>query len=314
MHVYAKAMDMQEFIHGVRVRVFRWNEKLPEKPISESEGILMFRVHDKVEVLKDPTCDQILGAGYGTKGVIHPPANTILAFQAFCHKSCTKERFLRAISFVNLFHPNNHKLLAKLVTEYFLSCFSFDTLTVLDPSSPKLVVVMEVCRKLVLYTNTSLEEIPQVPNLYESHPREERIKETYSVGIKQREEKTRPLDQSSDEEEIAEDNYSNMELCDILGILRYYLRLSPIRQHPREISKKEVRGLSEVKAAVNILSIVDGKIQDQCAICLEGFYRGGYRQIAKLPCSHIFHKHCAFKWLPYHDSCPICRSVCTTSI
>ncbi|POO00303.1 43kDa postsynaptic protein [Trema orientale] len=42
---------------------------------------------------------------------------------------------------------------------------------------------------------------------------------------------------------------------------------------------------------------------DDCMICLEKVLLGSL-----LPCSHMFHTDCLFKWLGRSHSCPVCRS------
>ncbi|XP_043687562.1 E3 ubiquitin-protein ligase RNF12-like [Telopea speciosissima] len=42
-----------------------------------------------------------------------------------------------------------------------------------------------------------------------------------------------------------------------------------------------------------------------CMICMEEYVRGV--EIARLPCSHIFHSECIAKWLKHKNTCPFCR-------
>ncbi|EEF29070.1 E3 ubiquitin ligase BIG BROTHER-related [Ricinus communis] len=48
-----------------------------------------------------------------------------------------------------------------------------------------------------------------------------------------------------------------------------------------------------------------GGISDDCAICLEEF--GGEVKLIKMPCAHIFHENCIFRWLKNQKTCPTCR-------
>ncbi|KAF9670667.1 hypothetical protein SADUNF_Sadunf13G0092600 [Salix dunnii] len=43
-----------------------------------------------------------------------------------------------------------------------------------------------------------------------------------------------------------------------------------------------------------------------CVVCLEEF--SSSVKLTKLPCSHVFHKKCIFRWLRNSKSCPVCRA------
>ena len=44
---------------------------------------------------------------------------------------------------------------------------------------------------------------------------------------------------------------------------------------------------------------------EMCVVCSENFQVGD--TITKMPCSHLFHCHCANEWLRRHCTCPTCR-------
>ena len=48
-----------------------------------------------------------------------------------------------------------------------------------------------------------------------------------------------------------------------------------------------------------------GRTKRTCAICIQGFEKD--QVIYKLPCGHIFHKHCLDPWFEKKSTCPICR-------
>ncbi|EEF35262.1 zinc finger protein, putative [Ricinus communis] len=48
-----------------------------------------------------------------------------------------------------------------------------------------------------------------------------------------------------------------------------------------------------------------GQSGDDCPICLEEICDGV--ELIKVPCNHIFHEKCIFRWLENRNSCPICR-------
>jgi hypothetical protein len=50
----------------------------------------------------------------------------------------------------------------------------------------------------------------------------------------------------------------------------------------------------------------DSSSGSTCVVCLEDF--SSSVKLTKLPCSHVFHDKCIFRWLLYSKSCPICRT------
>ncbi|XP_042483956.1 E3 ubiquitin-protein ligase RNF165-like [Macadamia integrifolia] len=46
---------------------------------------------------------------------------------------------------------------------------------------------------------------------------------------------------------------------------------------------------------------------ETCMICMDEYVRGV--DVARLPCSHLFHGECIVKWLERKNSCPLCRSL-----
>ncbi|CAI9100435.1 OLC1v1037544C1 [Oldenlandia corymbosa var. corymbosa] len=68
--------------------------------------------------------------------------------------------------------------------------------------------------------------------------------------------------------------------------------------------------LSEKKAfnhnQLSEMPVVTGADAGECAVCMEVFESDvGGKQV---PCGHVFHSVCIFKWLSDHNSCPLCRS------
>ncbi|KAF6133933.1 hypothetical protein GIB67_040697 [Kingdonia uniflora] len=88
-----------------------------------------------------------------------------------------------------------------------------------------------------------------------------------------------------------------------------------IVQLVQEESMEEAENFTPVPAlrsAVEALEIVkefnegDTEMNMSCIVCLEKFSSGvdiGLR----LPCSHIYHKHCIVPWFEEHNICPLCR-------
>ncbi|KGN43349.1 uncharacterized protein LOC101214496 [Cucumis sativus] len=43
-----------------------------------------------------------------------------------------------------------------------------------------------------------------------------------------------------------------------------------------------------------------------CSICLDEL-SCEKREVMRIPCGHVYHESCIFKWLENHNSCPLCR-------
>ncbi|KAA0035774.1 E3 ubiquitin-protein ligase RNF181-like protein [Cucumis melo var. makuwa] len=50
------------------------------------------------------------------------------------------------------------------------------------------------------------------------------------------------------------------------------------------------------------------KVEDlgDCSICLDEL-SCEKREVIRIPCGHVYHESCIFKWLKNHNSCPLCR-------
>ncbi|KAL6336382.1 hypothetical protein AAG906_014554 [Vitis piasezkii] len=60
------------------------------------------------------------------------------------------------------------------------------------------------------------------------------------------------------------------------------------------------------KSSIDKLEKVKMKLDDRCSICLEEF-TSGMEEVARMPCSHVYHTPCIVKWLEYNHLCPLCR-------
>ncbi|KAI3450749.1 hypothetical protein Pfo_007414 [Paulownia fortunei] len=49
-----------------------------------------------------------------------------------------------------------------------------------------------------------------------------------------------------------------------------------------------------------------------CSICMQGLKKGS--QAIRMPCSHIFHGFCVFRWIAMNPTCPLCRFQLFSSI
>ncbi|KAJ1261053.1 hypothetical protein BS78_10G278800 [Paspalum vaginatum] len=69
-------------------------------------------------------------------------------------------------------------------------------------------------------------------------------------------------------------------------------------------SSKAIQSLKEVSGA-------DG----ECAVCLSDFCADDDDNLVReMPCSHVFHQHCIFRWLRVNHVCPLCRHALRTEL
>lgn len=72
-------------------------------------------------------------------------------------------------------------------------------------------------------------------------------------------------------------------------------------------SKKVLKRLKKETFCMNQeQSNGDSSSGGACVVCLEDFSSSA--KLTKLPCSHVFHKKCIFRWLRNSKSCPVCRT------
>ncbi|GJQ10274.1 hypothetical protein GpartN1_g2065.t1 [Galdieria partita] len=71
--------------------------------------------------------------------------------------------------------------------------------------------------------------------------------------------------------------------------------------HGRYLRRRRLRGIP-----VKHYSMPRDSVEpDVCAICLDPFSEG--ENINELPCNHLFHRACIWKWLESSPLCPICK-------
>ncbi|KAK9995998.1 hypothetical protein SO802_020684 [Lithocarpus litseifolius] len=68
---------------------------------------------------------------------------------------------------------------------------------------------------------------------------------------------------------------------------------------PTPATKSSVRALEKFRFQQGSSSV------QECSICLEEFQNGS--KVTRMPCSHVYHGKCIFKWLKTSHSCPLCR-------
>ncbi|KAJ8772114.1 hypothetical protein K2173_027291 [Erythroxylum novogranatense] len=76
------------------------------------------------------------------------------------------------------------------------------------------------------------------------------------------------------------------------------------------VEESECEGVSESvleKLAAESFYAGNGETNehDNCVICLDEF--SGETALTRMPCSHVFHQSCLFRWLRNSNSCPLCR-------
>ncbi|XP_074571113.1 E3 ubiquitin-protein ligase RING1-like [Curcuma longa] len=75
----------------------------------------------------------------------------------------------------------------------------------------------------------------------------------------------------------------------------------PSRYGTPPAAKTAVANLPDIKISRELLASDEA----QCSVCMDTFEMGN--EAKKMPCKHIFHKHCILPWLELHNSCPVCR-------
>ncbi|PRQ48872.1 putative aminoacyltransferase, E1 ubiquitin-activating enzyme [Rosa chinensis] len=74
-------------------------------------------------------------------------------------------------------------------------------------------------------------------------------------------------------------------------------------EHIKKTDSEHFEGLGKVTSVGDIVP------PPSCSICLEGVSQAQAQSggVARLPCSHIYHKNCILPWLNKSHLCPICR-------
>ncbi|XP_058213723.1 putative RING-H2 finger protein ATL35 [Rhododendron vialii] len=60
--------------------------------------------------------------------------------------------------------------------------------------------------------------------------------------------------------------------------------------------------ISQVRGGLEKVALESCSVKPRCVICLDTILVGN-----RMPCSHIYHGHCIYRWLRKSSSCPLCR-------
>jgi hypothetical protein len=70
---------------------------------------------------------------------------------------------------------------------------------------------------------------------------------------------------------------------------------------------------NQIKNVENVENVENEETKEgaNCPICLENI---GTSKTTTTVCHHSFHSTCLASWLQQHDTCPLCRRQCTTTL
>ncbi|CAI9761019.1 unnamed protein product [Fraxinus pennsylvanica] len=234
-------------INGVYLRVFKWNEKLPE--VTNEKGLFFVRIYEEtLTVSSNKTGD---GINKSKVSVMYPELITFELSSLCC--SCRINQLLDDyVLSPKVAFQENIKSLTKSIATAALAYFRFKNQTLLG-NGPKPVFVVEIYRhKTIDHTKEGiLEEDDSF------------FYETLVNSACQRSISEIESDQGQDSADVNN--------AGILRILRYLLGI-PKSEVLERIESDEPKGLYEVKACVDFQKFRarDPEL-DACPICIQGF-------------------------------------------
>ena len=89
------------------------------------------------------------------------------------------------------------------------------------------------------------------------------------------------------------DEYEVVSVTIVLDFIESY------EPKPIPAAESSIRALEKVMFQGGPNSI------QECTICMEEFQIGS--KVTRMPCSHVYHENCIFKWLKTSHVCPLCR-------
>jgi hypothetical protein len=93
--------------------------------------------------------------------------------------------------------------------------------------------------------------------------------------------------------------YQRMERETLARVLEASIREAQAAQVPQPPKRVVI-----VTHCVTAMEVSQGL---ECPVCLCKFSRGE-AGVAKLKCSHVFHRDCLGPWFKEHHTCPVCRT------
>ena len=90
-----------------------------------------------------------------------------------------------------------------------------------------------------------------------------------------------------------------------LFILTCFYTLCAIQRALCMYFKREECKKALLSTPLDHISVMDGRLNDHCMICLDDYQVGQVLRI--MPCQHAFHKSCLDTWFQYGLHCPLCK-------
>lgn len=91
---------------------------------------------------------------------------------------------------------------------------------------------------------------------------------------------------------------------DLKNWLSELIQLRNSAHAPARVDEADIAGAAEQFPSTTI-SEEHVNNNASCVVCLDPFEVG--EDAREMPCNHIFHKHCIYKWLSMNPTCPVCR-------
>ncbi|XP_073272846.1 uncharacterized protein [Primulina huaijiensis] len=294
---------ISEEINGLKLRVFKWNERLPKKTNSDSDGFFFLRIYENM--IKQGQ-NGVISNEFSMAPILIPFDLVYLS----CH--CYIRRLSRLlISYPKTFPPEKIESLAKNIADLILTGFRFKRTTFRGEGS-KPVIVVEIYRTKTLdFTQVGSDSDDYWQEIYKNEIEKQLIfhechQNNLEDGIVS-ENGEEEMGELSNCDEIWKLAYEN-EVRDILRSIKSRMKISQKRTL-KAIRDDEPKGLYEVKPRVEMeVCRVSELTTEECPVCLQRF--GDGVEIVETPCSHVFHAQCIFAWLFKNISCPMCRSNC----
>ncbi|KZV45122.1 hypothetical protein F511_24164 [Dorcoceras hygrometricum] len=292
---------ISEEINGLKLRVFKWNEVLPKKTNSNSNGFFFLRIYE--HTIKQGQ-NGVISNGFSMVPILIPFDPVYLSCHCYIR---TLSRLL--ISYPKMFPPEEIEALAKNISDLILTGFRFRRATTRGEGTRPVIVVEIYRTKTLDFTQVGSDDDDYWQEIYENEIEKQYIfHECYQNnpedGIAS---ENQEMEELSNCDEIWKVAYEN-EVLDILRSMKSRMKICHHRCL-KAIRDDEPKGLYEVRPRVEMKVCRASELKmEECPVCLQRF--GDGVEIVETPCAHVFHAQCIFAWLLKNVSCPMCRSVC----